>query len=338
MQLNQRISAFVKLGQFMGKMTTHPDEFSADFDRIYAHNKWFGKDQVLHALSQWSVQLNHDDLTEWTAQYAMNMTHSKTIALVLAGNLPLVGFHDILTALISGHRILCKTSSKDPILTRLILDMLAQIEPGFVPFIDWSDGPLANFDAVIATGSNNSAFYFEQYFKNYPNIIRKSRTSVAVLTGQETPEDLNKLTRDVFTYFGLGCRSVSKIYVPEGYDFQPFFGAAYTHKDLVNHDKYMNNYDYNKAVYLMGQIPLLDNEFLLLKEDPQLSSPIAVLFYEYYDNLETLSKKISNISDEIQCVVGQASEICSVDFGQTQCPGLWDYADGINSMNFVNSL
>ncbi len=322
----------------MGKMTTHPDEFSADFDRIYAHNKWFGKDQVLHALSQWSVQLNHDDLTEWTVQYAMNMTHSKTIALVLAGNLPLVGFHDILTALISGHRILCKTSSKDPILTRLILDMLAQIEPGFVPFIAWSDGPLANFDAVIATGSNNSAFYFEQYFKNYPNIIRKSRTSVAVLTGQETPEDLNKLTRDVFTYFGLGCRSVSKIYVPEGYDFQPFFGAAYTHKGLVNHDKYMNNYDYNKAVYLMGQIPLLDNEFLLLKEDSQLSSPIAVLFYEYYDNLETLSKKISNISDEIQCVVGQVSEICSVDFGQTQCPGLWDYADGINSMNFVNSL
>ena len=119
----------------MGKMTTHPDEFSVDFDRIYAHNKWFGKDQVMHALSQWSVQLNQDDLIEWTAQYAMNMTHSKTIALVLAGNLPLVGFHDILTALISGHRILCKTSSKDPIHTRLILDMLTQIEPGFVQFL-----------------------------------------------------------------------------------------------------------------------------------------------------------------------------------------------------------
>jgi len=266
------------------------------------------------------------------------MTGRKTVALILAGNIPLVGFHDILTTLISGHRIKCKTSSKDPILTRLIFERLIVIEPAFAEFIHWSEGPLDNFDAVIATGSNNSAFHFEQYFKNYPHIIRKNRTSVAVLIGNETTKELRALTKDVFTYFGLGCRSVSKIYVPEGYDFQPFFRAAYSHKYLINHHKYMNNYDYNKALYLMDQVALLDNEFLLLKEDIQLSSPIAVLFYEYYNNLDLLSQTLSDLSGQIQCVVGSVSKLCQVKFGQTQCPELEDYADGIDSMHFVNSI
>ena len=180
--------------------------------------------------------------------------------------------------------------------------------------------------------------HFEHYFKNYPSIIRKNRTSVAVLTGQETEPQLQALTRDVFQYYGLGCRNVSKLYVPRGYDFQPFFGAAFSYGSIMQHDKYMNNYDYNKAVYLMGQVPLLDNEFVLLKEDTALVSPIAVVFYEYYDSVTELKIQLSDLKEQIQCIVGNPDDLCSVDFGQAQCPLLDDYADGVNTLEFLNTL
>ncbi len=338
MQLSQRINAFVTLGQQLGNIAQQPQQYGDLFARIQGHNQWFDPKHITLALLEWSKQLNHKALKDWTQSLPQQAAQVKTIALVLAGNIPLVGFHDILTALISGHKIQCKLSSKDPVLTRYIVEQLLAIEPDFESFVQWTDGPLKNFDAVIATGSNNSAMHFEHYFKNYPSIIRKNRTSVAVLTGQETEPQLQALTRDVFQYYGLGCRNVSKLYVPRGYDFQPFFGAAFSYGAIMQHDKYMNNYDYNKAVYLMGQVPLLDNEFVLLKEDTALVSPIAVVFYQYYDNLNELKVHLSGLIEQIQCIVGVQDDLCSVDFGQAQCPLLDDYADGVNTLEFLNTL
>jgi len=338
MQLNQRITAFVNLGLEMDQMVKKPELYHDLFTEIYGHNKWFDQPHVMHSLTQWSLQLTEDHLNRWLNDYDQKETGIKTIALILAGNIPLVGFHDILSALICGHKILCKSSSKDPVLTQYILNKLLEIEPEFKPYIAWADGPLKGFDAVIATGSNNSAMHFEHYFKNYPSIIRKNRTSVAVLTGEESKEQLGALAEDIFQYFGLGCRNVSKLYVPKGYDFQAFFSAAYPHGRVMQHDKYMNNYDYNKAVYLMGQVPLLDNEFLLLKEETALVSPIAVIFYQYYDDIAALKNELNTLKDQIQCIVGTQPGLCTVDFGQTQCPGLDDYADGVDTLAFVNSL
>ena len=338
MQLNQRINAFVTLGHEMNKMAQKPELYADLFALTYGHNKWFDQSHLCFALEQWAEQLTQENLETWLAPYQTEFIGGKTIALVLAGNIPLVGFHDILSALISGHSILCKSSSKDPVLTQYILEQLTRIEPGFKALIQWSDGPLKNFDGVIATGSNNSALHFEHYFKNYPSIIRKNRTSVAVLKGDERPEQLSALAQDIFRYFGLGCRNVSKLYVPRGYDFQPFFGAASKFGHVMQHDKYMNNYDYNKAVYLMGQVPLLDNEFLLLKEDTDLVSPIDVVFYEYYDDLKNLSNHLQGLDEKIQCIVGVEPNLCTVDFGQSQCPLLIDYADGVDTLAFMNSL
>jgi len=338
MQLQERINAFVQLGQEMREITQNQRAHEDLFGQIYAHNKWFAPSDCADALNQWSGVLHQEQLSHWTSALSKTPKEPKTIALILAGNIPLVGFHDILSVLISGHKLLGKISSKDPILTRHIIDLLITLEPRFSAFVDWTDKPLKNFDAVIATGSNNSALYFDHYFGRYPHIIRKNRNSVAVLTGQETPEELNGLAADVFQYFGLGCRSVSKLYVPKDYDFQSFFKAAYAHKDHINHNKYMNNYDYNKAVYLMDQVPILDNEFLLLKEDQGLSSPIAVLFYEYYANASEAINKLSTMQEHIQCLVGKDLPIEHVAFGQTQRPTLADYADGINTLDFLEKL
>lgn len=338
MQLNQRIDAFVALGQHMAEMAQQPELYTDLFSEIYGHNKWFDQDHVNLALTEWSKQLTKEVLSPWINHYQDRSNSVKIIAVVLAGNIPLVGFHDLLSVLISGHKILCKASSKDPVLTKYILNKLLAIEPEFATYIQWAEGPLKNFDGVIATGSNNSAMHFEHYFKNYPSIIRKNRTSVAVLTGKESPEQLTALARDIFQYYGLGCRNVSKLYLPRGFDFQTFFGAVFSYGKVMQHDKYMNNYDYNKAVYLMGQVPLLDNEFLLLKEDTALVSPIAVVFYQYYDSLSALNAQLSTLKEQIQCIVGNEPDLCTVDFGQTQCPLLDDYADGVNTLAFVNSL
>jgi len=338
MQLTRRINAFVLLGQEMNQMAQNPELQSELFTSIYNHNKWFDQKHLCYALEQWSEQLTHEHLIDWLSPYQDALNGGKTIGLVLAGNIPLVGFHDILSALISGHEVVCKLSSKDPILTKFILDKLIAIEPQFKQSIQWTEGTLEGFDGVIATGSNNSAMHFKHYFKNYPSIIRKNRTSVALLQGDETPDQLSALSHDICRYYGLGCRNVSKLYVPKNYDFQPLFGAIYQYGHFMQHDKYMNNYDYNKAVYLMGQVPLLDNEFLLLKEDSGLVSPISTVFYEYYDDKLALKQQLDNLKDSIQCVVGVDPDLCTVNFGQTQCPALMDYADGVNTLAFMNSL
>jgi hypothetical protein len=215
---------------------------------------------------------------------------------------------------------------------------LEYVETSFKGKISFTNKKLSGFDAVIATGSNNTARYFEYYFKNKPNIIRKNRNSVAILTGNETKEQLIDLSEDIFRYFGLGCRSVSKLFVPKGYDFQDFFGGMYGKSDIMDTAKYANNYDYNKAVYLMSLFDILENGFLMIKEDTQYASPIATVFYEYYEDIEVLKEKLQADADEIQCIVSDINLENEVKFGQTQQPALHDYADGVDTLEFLSQL
>jgi hypothetical protein len=253
----------------------------------------------------------------------------------LAGNIPLVGFHDFLSVLISGNSVLIKTSSKDQFLLPFVAKYIIAIEPKFEDKITFIEGKLENFDTVIATGSNNTARYFDYYFKDKPSIIRKNRNSVAVLNGEETKEQLAALGEDIFRYFGLGCRNVSKLFVPKEYSFVAFFEAIFEYQDVIHYEKYANNYDYNKAVFLMSNFKLLDNGFLTLKEDSSHASPISSVFYEFYENIDDLQIRLNSESEQIQCIVSNTSIENSIDFGQTQKPNLWDYADNIDTISFL---
>ncbi|WP_298777876.1 acyl-CoA reductase [uncultured Polaribacter sp.] len=350
--IKNRILAFSKLSDFLSQFSTagitkkeniaHNDLFFDGFKHqlkiAEENNSWFTKENLLLSIKNWSNALTENNLTHWVTSENLKEVSSKTVAIVMAGNLPLVGFHDFLSVLISGHSVIVKQSSGDKHLLPYLAKYLEYVEHFFKGKITFTEQKLENFDAVIATGSNNTARYFEFYFKNKPNIIRKSRNSVAVLTGKETEKQMQNLADDVFTYFGLGCRSVSKIYVPKGYNFDSFFNGMYTKKDIINNAKYANNYDYNKAVYLMSEFDLLENGFLMIKEDESYSSPIATVFYEYYDNLIDLKIKLHEDKDKIQCIVGKNIVENEIDFGQTQNPKLWDYADGVNILEFLTNI
>ncbi|MBX2829302.1 MAG: acyl-CoA reductase [Flavobacteriaceae bacterium] len=337
MQLQERINAFTQLGTFLGDWSQKMDD--PILLRAKAQNAWFTLDNLKFALESWSLALTEANLQKWTDSYSFEESGaSKTVAIVMAGNIPLVGFHDFVTVLISGHKVLAKLSSNDKVLLPFLAEKLIALEPKFEGCIQFTEGKLEGFDAVIATGSNNTARYFDYYFGKYPNIIRKNRNSVAVLTGKESKEQMEALAVDVFQYFGLGCRNVSKIYLPEDYDFDAFFNGMFSWKDIINNDKYINNYDYNKAVYLMSDIALLDNEFMLLKEDTQFSSPIAVVFYERYQNLDNLREMLQDNAGNIQCIVGQSGLEGEIDFGEAQTPQLWDYADGVDTIKFLLEL
>ncbi len=340
---------FVELGKFLNQFSyeentkneevTNNNLFYDDFvDLIQlsqSHNGWFTPEQVYFAINSWADALTEENLNKWLSSYDFLNINTKMVGLILAGNIPLVGFHDFLSVLISGHKVLVKTSSNDQYLIKFLAKYIISINPEIEHYITFTDGKLENFDAVIATGSNNTARYFEFYFKDKPSIIRKNRNSVAVLTGKESHEDLVKLGEDIFRYFGLGCRNVSKLFIPKNYDFQPFFRAIYAYKDVIFYEKYSNNYDYNKAVFLMSNFKLLDNEFLTLKEDSSYASPISSVFYEYYENLEEIKKQLENDADQIQCIVSKGIIDNSIAFGETQKPNLWDYADNIDTIKFL---
>jgi hypothetical protein len=249
----------------------------------------------------------------------------------MAGNIPLVGFHDFLSVLISGNSIIAKTSSKDAELIIYLSEILCSINPGFRERIRFTDGLLTGFDAVIATGSDNSSRYFEYYFGKYPHIIRKNRNSIAVIDGTETDTELENLGIDIFSYFGLGCRNVSKAFLPEGYDFHTMIKNWDKFSDVINHNKFANNYDYNMAIYLVNKEKFLDTGYLLLKESTELSSPVSVLYYEFYNSVQTVSARINYLREKIQCVTGKNH----LAFGKAQFPKLWDYADNIDTLDFL---
>lgn len=353
MTLENRLLAFEKMGLFLAQFSTpifkknaaadlnnnYFEAFSMQLNRQYEFNSWFTLQQLNYACKSWSEALTTINLHQWTSAYTLNKNTTKTIAVIMAGNIPLVGFHDFISVLITGHKVLVKQSHHDKHLLPLLAKYLEFIEPKFKGFIQFTDEKLEDFDAVIATGSNNTARYFDYYFGKYPNIIRNNRNSVAVLTGTETESELSLLGDDIFTYFGLGCRNVSKLFVPKNYNFDLLFQAIYPFKDLINYTKYQNNYDYNKAVYLMSLFKLLENGFLMLKEDPSYASPIATLFYEYYDDLRQLESKLILDADKIQCIVTSNKSIKkAVAFGKTQQPNLCDYADGVDTLAFLQNL
>lgn len=325
----------------LGRRLSQPDAQLQQLAATEQHlNPWFTPQNVEQAMQAIASSLNEAGLEQWLSAYNLTEHEPKKVGLILAGNIPLVGFHDVLCVLVSGNIAQIKASSQDARLIRYVLQVLADIEPTFAnryQFVERLEG----FDAIIATGSNNTSRYFEYYFSKVPHIIRKNRNSVALLTGEESKEQLHSLGKDIFGYFGLGCRNVSKMLVPQGYDFVPFFEAIEPHYTISQHYKYHNNYDYNKAIYLVNRDKHFDNGFLLLKEDARLASPLAVVFYEEYADLAAAQQTLTDLKDQIQCVVSTApvqTDNQVVDFGQSQQPALWDYADGIDTLQFLLNL
>ncbi len=353
MTLQQRINDLSELGKFLSQFSSEGIEKNSDiklndpyFNKLYQqiesavhYNGWFTKDNILFAIDQWSKALTDENLSSWVKEYDFSNSEEKTVAIIMAGNIPMVGFHDFISVLISGNKVIGKLSSNDKWILPILAEYLIALNPGYKEKISFTEGRLTEFDAVIATGSNNTARYFEYYFANKPSIIRKNRNSVAVLDGNESKEDLELLGRDIFRYFGLGCRNVSKLYVPENYDFDAFYKAIDSWYDyLMNHAKYANNYDYNKAVYLMSEFKFLDNGFLMLKEDENFGSPIATVFYEIYQSKEKLEQELQQKRENLQCIVGNNFGGEAIPFGTTQLPALSDFADNVNTLAFLEKL
>ena len=354
MNISERIDAFVTLGQFLEQFketgntkNEHAlnelfyNEFSNLIDNAHIDNAWFTPAHVNISIQGICSFLNHEKLKQWCSQYQISdKSTNKRIAIIMAGNIPMVGFHDMLSVLISGHQFIGKLSTKDNRLLNLISRLLIEINAEFKHLISFKSERLNgkhDFDAIIATGSNNSSRYFEAYFSKYPHIIRHNRNSVAIITGNETKEELKDLGLDVFLYFGLGCRNVSKLYIPENYDVTKILDAWQDYESTMDHNKYANNHDYQRSLFLMNAIKHYDNGFLLMKEDLSISSPIAVLYYEYYRNLEQVNKHLEENNEYIQCIVGQMGGN-TIPFGKAQMPQLNDYADNVDTMAFLCQL
>ncbi|MEO5602857.1 MAG: acyl-CoA reductase [Cyclobacteriaceae bacterium] len=334
MTLEDRLGAFEKLGNHLTAIDA--EEWDQLFDKIKNENPWFTDASVRLAVKGLSNYLDRKKLEQWIGRYHLTQNAAKKIALVMPGNIPLAGFHDFLTVLISGHAVLVKLSSKDSVLLTFIAEKLKEIEPRFAPLITIAER-LKNFDAVIATGSDNSARYFHYYFGKYPHIIRKNRSSCAVLTGDETSSEIDLLGKDVFTYFGLGCRNVSKIFFPKDYDPVRLIEGWKMYENIIHQHKYNNNYDYQKSILLVNKKPFYDSGYVLLQESERLVSPISVVYYERYENTGDLSEKLQLASSKIQCIVGKSNPIF-VPFGQAQFPQLWDYADNVDTLQFLENI
>jgi hypothetical protein len=351
MTLAEKKRAFIELGNFLRQFSAngslknpavmHNDLFFDAFENLIhlsqSHNGWYTPEQVYFSIQSWANALTDENLTTWLSRYELTEKTPKTVALILAGNIPLVGFHDFLSVIVTGNKALVKLSSNDQHLLPFLAKYLIAVAPGLDSFITFTEGKLEHFDAVIATGSNNTSRYFEYYFKDKPGIIRKNRNSAAVLTGDETKEQLVALGEDIFRYFGLGCRNVSKLFVPKGYDFKDFFEAMYAYQDVIHYEKYANNYDYNKAVFLMSRFNLLDNGFMTIKEDSGYASPISSVFYEFYDSIDDVKTRLKADENQLQCIVSDKIDN-AVPFGKTQTPELWDYADNVDTIQFLQSL
>ena len=353
MELENRIEAFARLGKFLRQFeisgsivkdtnrlnTKYFKRFESAILETNLHNPWFIEKFVRQAVTGIGWSLERSKLQKWLEQYPELKNTKKIISagVVMAGNIPLVGFHDFLSVLISGNKFIGKLSSKDNILLPLIADILIEIYPPFRDLIQFADKLNSDYDAIIATGSANTARYFDYYFGNCPNIIRKNRNSVAILNGSETRQELKLLGDDIFRYFGLGCRSVSKLYIPAGYDFNLFLSTIEPFKFIINHSKYANNYKYNRSILLMNQIKHEDNGFVLLKEDKSIASPVGVLFYQYYNKKEFLKSHFKDNRDIIQCFVSGNTDFKTILPGKAQDPEVWEYADNIDTIAFLLS-
>ncbi len=337
--LDDRIRVFAAVGTVLKNLDkTEQDELVR---RAQSDNAWFTEENVLFAKEGLQRYLNENKLHQWAGHFPTHPSSIKKIGIVMAGNIPWVGFHDLLTVLISGQHAMIKLSSQDSFLIRYIINIATELEPQLASSITIVD-KLNTADAIIATGGDNTSRYFEYYFAKYPHIIRKNRTGVAVLSGNETEEELNASGEDIFRYFGLGCRNVSKLFVPEGYNFEPLFRALEPYQTVAHHHKYNNNYDYNKSIYLVNREPFLDTGFTLFRSSDQLVSPISVVYYEHYQNEDELTQKLLANEEKIQCIVSQQpihpNQKNHVPFGQAQQPELWDYADGVDTLEFVQGV
>lgn len=350
MELKAKIESLVQLGQFLQNslalynkqsiiypdlpLVTLQEKLASAIDIVQHENGWFTPESVVSALSAWVHTLEKETIREWLSTYEFTVSKIEAVGVIMAGNIPLVGLHDALCVLISGNKLYAKLSSKDTRLMSILLEALGALNKEWQEQIVIAQ-QLKEIDVLIATGSDNSSRYFEYYFKDKKRLIRKNRTSVALLNGEETEVELEGLANDIFTHYGLGCRNVTKLYLPEGFDLDRVFNALYSHKEIANHNKYANNYDYNKAVYLLNKIDLLENGFLLLKEDEGLHSPVGVLFYEYYSSLEEVKEVLNQKTDELQCVVTKVNIEGATSFGKAQSPELKDYADGVDTLDFL---
>ncbi len=330
------MGAFFLLGEAIHGLGMNERKTLAE--KAYNENPWFTEPNVLLALRGIEVMLEKGNLIKWAKSYAPEPERPKTVGVAMAGNIPLVGFHDFLCVLISGHRLKAKLSQHDSVLMKSIYQLLLKIEPRFSDQVLFEEH-VKGVDAMIATGSDNTARYFEYYFRNIPHIIRKNRASCAVLVGEEPREELEQLGSDVFSYFGLGCRNVAKLFVPEDFEFSQLFKSWTSHASIIDHHKFANNYDYQKSILLVNREPHLDNDFVLLKESTQLVSPIALLFYEKYKSLKEVREKIEFQQDKLQVVVSAQGWFGgSVPFGRAQLPAVDDYADHLDTMRFLMDI
>jgi hypothetical protein len=339
MKLTDRIEILSLLGKMLQKGSEALDNAIVNSRR---DNPWFTKESCHTAINALAKSmLIKESLIHFASKYNIQeIENPKKVLVVMAGNIPLVGFHDLVCVFLSGNIAIIKQSSKDQTLMPLLIEMMAELEPRIHDFIKIEDRFAKNFEVVIATGSNNTSRYFEEYFGKYPHIIRKNRTSVAVLTNHDTTEDFNALGFDIFQYYGLGCRNVSKIFVPRDFDFPLFLESLIAHDEVILIDRYKNNFDHNTALFILNGVKYMSNGYILLVEQKQLVSPIAVLYYEYYDDLTSLENNLILQKDAIQCIVSnhQFDKLTTFPLGSTQYPTLTDYADGVDTMDFLMRL
>ena len=338
MLLEERLQALGQLGSLLVSQGGVPESI---VNKAKAHNPWFTEENVQKAtLEVANAYLNNNELSKWLSDYSLNQDEaSLKIGLLLAGNIPLVGFHDMLCTFVSGHLSLIKASDRDKVLLDYLLSELVNIDSDCSKYFEFVTR-LSNYDAVIATGSDSSGRYFKKYFGKVPHIIRMNRNGISVIYNDTPDEALVELGKDLFGYFGLGCRNVSKLYLEDGFDIQRIFKAIERHRDIIHHNKYKNNYDYNFAMYLLNKEDFLTNDFIVLRKDKAIASRIAALHYSYFDSYETLNSELGENKDKIQCIISDRpiDNFKVFDFGKAQQPSLTDYSDGIDTLEFLLNL
>lgn len=342
MSLENRIKALLKTGETLNKIASGDSCYNfPGYEKIYNHNQWFTEENVKFALQEWSQAFNSENITKWLKPYNIpeRLNESIKLGIIMAGNIPLVGLHDFLCAYILGLNVRIKLSSKDTILMKWLIKLILEFDKDYKNKCQIFEEKISDINAVIATGSNNSNRYFEQYFASYPKILRHNRSSVAVLLGKESEKELSLLADDIFTYFGLGCRNVSKLYVPQEYDFEKLVRPFQKYANIINHNKYANNFNYQYTIIAMNRTLHINLHNVILIKNSSLHSPVSIINYEFYDNVKNLEKKLSLMDSEIQCIVSKDKYIkSSINFGHTQKPSLSDYADNIDTLNFLLNL